>query len=840
MSARELESVASPTDPNRSLIPFRLAVFVLYASAILAIAAPAATAQDSAGATGKDSSAEQPADAQPTSVPLAEVPAVSRETEERLRSIAAKLSPDPAVDRVVTEQKAERTGLADANEALGVLLKTGPTRARLADANSEWKTSARGLERSQNVLAVRTTDLGQAIEYLRQHEALWSRTREIAVDSAASAGVIQIIDSVLENVRQIIKSAKPELNAVLRIQGELSQDEATIAQAIERIDVARGEYRSRLFDRDLTPLGAEADDEVAVQFADARDSILSEASAVRDFVVQRATAVMLFGLMLVILIYTAYVLRKNVRDATEHVPGLESAISLFERPISLAILGSVIIFRIFDPGAPKAVRDLQLMLLLVPVLRILPPLVPRTFRPLLYGTAIFFTVTQIRTLIHQAPQVGRVFFLVEILAAIVFLIWVQRPARLAQLEPGQRIQPFLHQLLRAALAILSVAFAASAIGFQSFAGLLGDGVLTSGYIAVLLFGAVLSGEAILRVSLQTGRPSKLRSVRRRRREIIQWSLWLMRLIAVLAWIRATLEAFSILTAVYDFLTALLDASLSIGALSISLRDILAFAITLLAAWGFSRVVRFFLEEEVFTRISMKRGAPNAIATLLHYTLLTLGFLMALGAAGMDFSRVTLLAGAFGVGVGFGLQNIVNNFVSGLVLLFERPIQTGDTVEVGDVLGDVKRIGIRSSTIRTVAGAEVIVPNANLISDEVTNWTLSDRRRRIELDVGVAYGTDAERVLALLLEVARENDNVIADPEPRALFMGFGDSSLDFRLRAWVPDFERGMWTRSDLAVAIQRALKDANIAVPFPQRDLHLRSVEPEVERILGPGDGDR
>ena len=201
MSARELESVASPIDPNRSLIPFRLAVFVLYASAILAIAAPAATAQDSAGATGKDSSAEQPADAQPTSVPLAEVPAASRETEERLRSIAAKLSPDPAVDRVVTEQKAERTGLADANEALDDLLKSGPTRARLADANNEWKTSARGLQSSQNVLAARTTDLGQAIEYLRQHEALWSRTRLHCLP--VRRGVV-VADRVLDGPRSIV------------------------------------------------------------------------------------------------------------------------------------------------------------------------------------------------------------------------------------------------------------------------------------------------------------------------------------------------------------------------------------------------------------------------------------------------------------------------------------------------------------------------------------------------------------------------------------------------------------------------------------------------------------
>ena len=139
---------------------------------------------------------------------------------------------------------------------------------------------------------------------------------------------------------------------------------------------------------------------------------------------------------------------------------------------------------------------------------------------------------------------------------------------------------------------------------------------------------------------------------------------------------------------------------------------------------------------------------------MHYAVLLLGFLLAISAAGVDLNKVSLLAGAFGVGIGFGLQNVVNNFVSGLILLYERPVQLGDMVEVGGTTGEVRRIGIRSSTIRTPQGAEVIVPNSNLISDRVVNWTLSDRRRRMDIKVGVAYGTDPERVLALLVGVAR--------------------------------------------------------------------------------------
>jgi small-conductance mechanosensitive channel len=182
----------------------------------------------------------------------------------------------------------------------------------------------------------------------------------------------------------------------------------------------------------------------------------------------------------------------------------------------------------------------------------------------------------------------------------------------------------------------------------------------------------------------------------------------------------------------------------------------------------------------------------------------------------------VLTGAFGVGIGFGLQTIVNNFVSGLILLFERPIQIGDTVQVGDMTGDVKRIGIRSSTLRTGSGAELIVPNSMLMSERVINWTLSDTSRRIDLPVGVAYGAEPERVLELLKQVARKHADVLQYPEPVALFVRFGESAIDFELRAWVQDGTRWQLIKTELAVALFRSLKDARIEIPFPQREVRV------------------
>jgi small-conductance mechanosensitive channel len=193
-------------------------------------------------------------------------------------------------------------------------------------------------------------------------------------------------------------------------------------------------------------------------------------------------------------------------------------------------------------------------------------------------------------------------------------------------------------------------------------------------------------------------------------------------------------------------------------------------------------------------------------------------------AGIDLNSFALLAGALGVGIGFGLQNIVNNFISGLILIFERPIQIGDAVQVEELSGRVTHIGIRSSTIKTWDGAEVIVPNGNLISNKLINWTLSDQRRRIEIKVGVAYGTDVSLVMETLLECAKQNEKIIEYPAPSVLFEDFGDSSLNFELRCWTSDFASWIEIRSDLRVAIDNAFKEKNIEIPFPQRDLHLKS----------------
>jgi small-conductance mechanosensitive channel len=279
----------------------------------------------------------------------------------------------------------------------------------------------------------------------------------------------------------------------------------------------------------------------------------------------------------------------------------------------------------------------------------------------------------------------------------------------------------------------------------------------------------------------------------------------------------------------EALQAFFGFGMTIGAQRITIGLVVAAALILYGAFVLSWGLQSLLMENVLGSREMDTGARLSIVRLIHYALVLVGFLIALSALGFELKNVTIIGGALGVGIGFGMQAIVNNFVSGLILLFERPIKVGDVIQLGDgQQGRVTNLGLRATTVQTFNKAEVVVPNGDLISSQVTNWTLGDRGMRLVIPVGVAYGSDVETVMQILMAVASESDHVLKDPQPRVLFLNFGDSSLDFQLRVWIADFNDRRIIQSALLREIDRRFRLEGVEIPFPQRDLHLRSVDGE------------
>jgi potassium efflux system protein len=275
------------------------------------------------------------------------------------------------------------------------------------------------------------------------------------------------------------------------------------------------------------------------------------------------------------------------------------------------------------------------------------------------------------------------------------------------------------------------------------------------------------------------------------------------------------------------ISTFLVQGINLGDLNINPTRILLAIIVFSLMFALSSWIKTQMERQWLARSRIDRGAKDALVTISGYIGVALALLIALNIAGVTFTNFAIIAGALSVGIGFGLQNIVNNFVSGLILLFERPIKNGDWIIVGSTEGHVKKISIRSTQIQTFDRADIIVPNSELVSTQVTNWMLHDKIGRVRIPVGVAYGSDTEKVRQILNDVAMAHPKVIKDSpnyKTSIFFLRFGDSSLDFELRCFIDDMDNALTVKSDLNFAVDKAFRENGVEIPFPQRDIHVRS----------------
>ncbi len=307
-----------------------------------------------------------------------------------------------------------------------------------------------------------------------------------------------------------------------------------------------------------------------------------------------------------------------------------------------------------------------------------------------------------------------------------------------------------------------------------------------------------------------------------------WMFWL------LAGVLALLLAWGAKHAVITAFFRILHTPVNIGALSFRITGLFYAALLLAFTQVGSKWFRHLLRNRIFRHSGLERGLQESITTISSYVVWLLGILAALNALGFSGTSLTVVFGALGVGLGFGLQNIFNNFISGLILLFERPIQVGDAIEIDGTWGEVKKINVRSTVIQTRDNASLIIPNSEFINGRVTNWSFKDLRLRRNIDVGVAYGSDVECVRETLLEIARNHPGVHKYPKPDVLFLDFGDSALLFRLRVWT-NVRGCVRLETDLRFAIEKSFRERGIEIPFPQTDIHIRSINPS--NSLG-GDG--
>lgn len=804
----------------------------LGACVVLLLAAPA-WAQPAVTEGRGEASAEAPAEgAAATAIPLERIPERIEQGREQARRASELARPSAEIEAV-------RQQLGALQEQVAAFGENG-LRATLA------RLDLRSLESEmEQVTALRRTVLGaqatlgrRAAELTAARDAIsltlrsWQLTEEALAGRQVPAEIVSSVRNIKAILGESVEHLSERLEDTLALQGSLAGWISGIDDRSAQIEAQLATARVELFRPEHPPIWR--GESATLGFEASRESWRRDWQTLLSYLQARSGHGWVYAGLLVFLLGGFVALSRKVGQWIEDKPDLEQPLAIFRQPLAAAVLLAILCGPWIYPDAPIVLRELQGIIIVLPLLLVLPLIVAPSLRGAMYLLAGLYLLLLLNSLLGGGTALERYTLLVLSGSSIAAVAWIFRPGGAgARLEAGPWWR--LAQLVaRGSIFVLLAALLANVGGLVSLAGLLTAGVIGSAFIAMVLFAGVVVTRGTVLALFQTRYAQKLNLVRWHGAAVDHWLMRILPLLALLAWAVSTARLFRIDGVFGQALSALLFSSATIGTVEISLGDILGFGIAIWLGVLISRFLRFVLSVDIFPRVTLPRGVAATISMLVNYLVLGIAFVLAVAAAGIQLDRFALIVGALSVGIGFGLQNIVNNFVSGLILAFERPVQAGDTVQFSSMFGKVTRIGVRSSTVRTFDGAEVIVPNGNLISNEVTNWTLSDYRRRIEILVGVAYGSNPRQVMELLLNCARGDERVMDNPGPSALFLGFGDSSLDFSLRAWTERFDEFLTIKSDLTLAVHDALYGAGVEIPFPQRDLHLRSVDPQAVARIG------
>ena len=705
----------------------------------------------------------------------------------------------------------------------------------LIELQKQWTYLSQQLDQQKKYLESRSKILKSGLENLSKMRKRWEGLEKNISQAKFSQTQIPQIQTIKTKLNDAENQLRNRAEILLSMLNVLSDKAIIISDIQNQLSQAIEEAQVKLFEPDRPPLwqawGARPDSSLQIELSRYHTERLgSFIKFARD---NKSRILLHFSIFLILLIVVYYLKRRSHTWLDKDNASHESVILILSRPISVAFIIALSLTTTIYPNAPGEIIRLYNTLILIPLLRILPGLLPKTLRKPLYYLVALFILHRLHDQAFEQLLLQRILLLIMTIATLGWTFWLIKPGGpVFKLGEGRLLRSII-LIGRISLALLGIGILGNIFGYVSLATLITSAFLKSIYIGVALYTLLRIVEALLTLIMKTKIAQSLQMVRRHSSTIVSRVQIFFQFAAFLFWLYSILNYYTVFNPLWKFISSILNKKLGVGDLNISLGDVIAFILTIWISILISRFVRFILDEDVYPRLKLSRGVPATISLLINYSIITLGFVAAISAAGMEWSKLAILAGALGVGIGFGLQNLVNNFVSGLILIFERPIKVGDTIEFGTLLCRVLRIGIRSSTVRTYEGAEVIVPNGNIISSEVVNWTLSDKLRRIEILVGVAYGTDPEKVINILKGIVAEHDSILKNPEPVVLFTEFGDSSLNFSLRFWTADFEEWLNLKSEITVLVNKALKEANIEIPFPQRDLHLRSVDPEISKEL-------
>lgn len=683
----------------------------------------------------------------------------------------------------------------------------------------------RGLQREAETIVENFADIVRRLEHdgslLKASAQNWLERAQFLESQVVPPTVLErarTIKAKLEHsnarIREFRDKILLQLDRALVLQARLDDARALIVARQERIDA----QRSLLEQAPIWRLGAPS-----AEFERVGAELNATWQMQRDYLVQDGAG--LVGVFLCILILTAWLFTRRPALLVEPIQ------RAYGRPVAAAVLIALVLLGWLASNPPRLFYEVMLLLVPIPAAMVAQRATAVAIPLTLYGIALSTMLLSLRGLVDASPLANRVLLMLQVLCVVVPISIDLRHGRLQQAFrwPGPKVLSIAALLVMAAAGVTAFqvvfGFAGPASSARAGMGSLLGSMLVFGTAALVLYGA-------LRALLATPLAQWLNSAREPDPALLRVLRLFLGAFAIASIGLVAIGSLGLVPTLLSAIGSLMGATLEVGTVSIAFKSVVMALSVIFATVALTGVVGFILDREIVPRLNLQPGSGYAIVTFTRWLMVIVGAALALAALGVDMGRITLLASALSVGIGFGLQNVINNFVSGLILIIERPIGVGDVIEWGSKSGAVTRIGIRSSTVRTSQGAEILVPNGDLLSKEVVNWTRSDRQRRYDIDVDVALGSEPERVMGLLAEAAGEVPEIMKTPPPRVVFKGFGETSLNFTLLAWVATVDLGFQAQNALRVVMLKKLAEAGIA-PFSQHHLEIRTVEDQAPTTI-------
>ncbi len=769
----------------------------------------------------------------PETISIADVPIQLGEALIEVKRIAEAMITDEVVDDM---REANRKLLGELDSLLqidkGIDLEASNPRF-LNNKIGYWRKLSARLDTEKSNFSNNLSNVNDRKKTLLEDMQLWENTKIVLKEENPDESVFERIDQLLFQFDSLSSASHLKSDRLLATLDRTIEMGLIIEEFMVHIDQIALGLADELFELNQHSF-------FEFDFSDSKTWDLerpleffyeTEVSGLITYI-KDADIPLIAGITLIVLLILIFkIFKKRILsfDVKEDSIYRKILYKILSRSVSAALIIGLFAGSLFFVNRPELLKDILRFIVVFPMVVIVKTFVRRRFHKYVY---LFGLVILLHTVYVIFPADSIYYSLIlMIISILLIIIFISLGKHYSQRKGGKvarnRIVGFLlyiHGLTAflGLIALLSGAILLSAILINIPIGSIFGGTLMA-TTAIIING-------LISVAVESPQLLKLNIIRLYGQQLKVKIIKIINTVAVLAWVNALGNIININRPVAKALSDFFNEEIVIGSVEFALTDVGMFFFVIWLSIFIARIIHVILEEDVLNRLKLPKGVPHTAAMLVRYSIITLGLLLAATSTGIPMSSMTVLFGAFGVGIGFGLQNIFNNLVSGLILLFERPIQIGDTVEVGTLLGNVKSIGIRSSKVRTFDGAEVIVPNGQFISNEVVNWTLSDQRKRIEIIAGVAYGSDPHRVRELFMQELQNHPDVMKFPAPLVFFQELGESSLDFRLLFWTGNFDEGLRIRSEVMFLVHDILKKESIEIPFPQRDLHIRSVDPAID----------